>query len=78
MKELTFKTVFLTALATGKRRSELHALFRKGLSWSEDKSSITLRVSPEFVSKTQLSSGSGPISPIFLRYLNDFVGDLPG
>ena len=77
MKELTFKTVFLTALATGKRRSELHALFRKGLSWSEDKSSITLRVSPEFVSKTQLSSGSGPISPIFLRSLNDFVGDLP-
>ena len=32
MKELTFKTVFLLALATGKRRSELHALIRKGLS----------------------------------------------
>ena len=44
MKELTFKTVFLTALATGKRRSELHALIRNGLSWTDDKSSITLRV----------------------------------
>ena len=66
MKELTFKTVFLTALATGKRRSELHALIRQGLSWSEDKSSITLRVSPEFVSKTQLGFGSGVIQPISL------------
>jgi len=78
MKELTFKTVFLTALATGKRRSELHALIRQGLSWSEDKSSITLRVSPEFVSKTQLGFGSGVIQPICLTSLGDFVGNLPG
>ena len=75
---MTFKTVFLTALATGKRRSELHALIRKGLSWSEDKSSITLRVSPEFVSKTQLGFGSGVIQPICLTSLGDFVGNLPG
>ena len=61
MKELTFKTVFLTALATDKRRSELHALIRKGLSWSEDKSNITLRVALEFVAKTQLGQGPGAI-----------------
>ena len=30
------------------------------------------------MSKTQLSSGSGPIRPISLRSLDDFVGDLPG
>ena len=53
MKELTFKTIFLTALATGKRRSELHALIRRGLSWSDDKANITLRVAPEFVSFKQ-------------------------
>ena len=77
MKELTFKTVFLLALATGMRRSELHALTRKGLSWSSDKSKITLRVSPTFVAKTQLVCGSGSIQPISLCSLNDFVGDLP-
>jgi len=78
MKELTFKTIFLTALATGKRRSELHALIRKGLSWTDDKSCITLRVSPEFVSKTQLGLGSGVIQPISLKSLDDFVGNLSG
>ena len=65
MKELTFKTIFLTALASGKRRSELHALIRKGLSWNDDKSNITLRVAPEFVAKTQL--GPGAILPICLQ-----------
>ena len=39
---------------------------------------LLLRVSHEFVSKTQLSSGSGPIRPISRRSLDDFVGDLPG
>ena len=77
LKELTFKTVFLAALATGKCRSELHALIRKGLSWMDDKSCITLRVSPEFVSKTQLGFGPGVIQPISLTLLNDFVGNLP-
>jgi len=33
---------------------------------------------PEFVSKTQLSSGSGPIRPISLHSLGEFVGDLSG
>jgi len=77
MKELTFKTIFLTALATGKRRSELHALFRKGLSWSEDKTNLTLRVAPEFVARTQLGRGPGSILPICLKSLGDFVGNDP-
>ena len=77
MKELTFKTVCLTALATGKRRSELHALIRKGLSWNEDKTSITLRVAPEFIAKTQLGLGPGAILPICLQSLQDFVGNDP-
>jgi len=77
IKELTVKTIFLTALASGKRRSELHALTRKGLSWNHDKSKITLRVSPSFVAKTQLVSGSGSVHPIKIQSLNDFVGNLP-
>ena len=78
MKKLTFKTVFLLALVTDTRHSELHALIRKGLiSWSSDKSKITLRVSPTVVAKTQLVCGSGSIQPISLCSLNDFVGDLP-
>ena len=36
------------------------------------------RVSPEFVSKTQLGFGSGVILPISLTSLNDFVRNLPG
>jgi len=78
MKELTFKTIFLIALASGKRRSELHALTRKGFSWNSDKSKLTLRVSPNFVAKTQLVCGSGSVQPIKIQSLNDFVGNLPG
>ena len=36
LKILTWKTVFLLALASGKRRSEIHALSYSALSWSED------------------------------------------
>ena len=77
MKELTFKIIFLTALATGKRSSKLQALIRKGLSWSDGKTNITLRVAPEFVAKTQLGQGPGAILPICLKSLGDFVGNDP-
>lgn len=35
MKLLTFKTVFLFALAIGRRRSEIHALDSNSVKWSE-------------------------------------------
>ena len=56
-KELTLKTVFLLALATGKRRSELHAL-TQDVEWISqgDSRSVVLHPDPAFVRKTQLSS----------------------
>ena len=35
-KELTFKTVFLTALATGRRRSEIHAFSSADVQFSNE------------------------------------------
>ena len=55
LKWVTLKTVFLVALASGKRRSELHALRFDSFSRTEDWSSVTLRPDPGFVSKTDLA-----------------------
>ena len=54
LKFVTWKTVFLLALASGKRRSEIHAL-TKDIMHTEDWESITLLPDPEFLSKTQLA-----------------------
>lgn len=60
-KELTFKTVFLTALATGRRRSEIHA-FSAALAQFSD-CSVSLCTFPGFLAKNQLPSVvSCPIS----------------
>ena len=55
LKFLTFKTVFLLALASGKRRSELHALSFSKVKWKSDGSSVLLGVIPSFLAKTQLA-----------------------
>ena len=55
LKYLTWKVVFLLALASGKRRSELHALAFDRIAWKEDGSSVKLGVIPSFVAKTQLA-----------------------
>ena len=60
-------------LASGKRRSELHAIERNGISWPEDKNSVTLRVSPSFVAKTQLSANVRSIQPFKIKSLGDFL-----
>ena len=67
LKLLTLKTVFLVALASGRRRSELHALcidshhFRQ----NQDQSLVTLYRDLEFVAKTQALDGVA--EPIQLR-----------
>lgn len=61
LKLLTWKTVFLVALASGKRRSEIHALDGGRVSWREDFSVVKLRVIPSFLAKTQLAT-SPPLS----------------
>ena len=63
-KHLTYKCCFLLALATGRRRSELHALSITDscLRFAADKSSVTLLTDPAFLAKNQLSEkGSGLI-----------------
>lgn len=59
-KELTWKTVFLLALASGRRRSELHALSFSDVQFSEH--SVSLSTFPGFLAKNQLPSV--PSSPI--------------
>jgi hypothetical protein len=61
---LTYKCCFLLALATGRRRSELHALSvsESCIRLAADKSSVTLLTDPAFLAKNQLSEkGSGVI-----------------
>ena len=53
-KELTLKTVFLTALASGRRRSEIHALVCSDIEFSEH--SVSLGTFPGFLAKNQLPS----------------------
>ena len=60
-KELTYKTVFLTALASGRRRSEIHALSCHDVHFTDQ--SVNLMTFPGFLAKNQLPSVlSDPIS----------------
>ena len=56
LKHLTFKTVFLLALGSGKRRSEIHAWLYKNIRHQENWSQVSLYPSPSFLSKNQLAS----------------------
>ena len=56
MANLTVKTVFLTALATAKRRSEIHAIVLEGSGLCANKSNFVLAFDRNFVSKTRRSS----------------------
>ena len=75
---LTYKSVFLTALATARRRSELHAFSYK-IQHKEDWSSITLQPDPLFVAKTEKAGRPETcLQEVHLRALATFVGpDLP-
>ena len=61
IKHLTFKTVFLLALGSGKRRSEIHAWLYKNIRYQENWSQVSLYPSPSFLSKNQLAK-DGPAS----------------
>ena len=56
VRDLTLRTVFLVALALGKRRSELHAIARDSVIFADDLSAVTLRPIPGFLSKTHITS----------------------
>lgn len=75
---LTWKTVFLVALASAKRRSELHAFLHRVLhpdNWAH----VTLVPDPMFVAKTEKpGKPETRLQEVTIRSLGAFVGpDLP-
>ena len=67
LKHLTFKTVFLLALGSGKRRSEIHAWLAKNIRHQEDWSKVSLYPSPSFLSKNQLArDGPASVAPVVI------------
>ena len=70
LKHLTFKTVFLLALGSGKRRSEIHAWLHKNIRHQADWSKVSLYPSPSFLSKNQLAKeGPDSVAPVVIPAL---------
>ena len=70
---LTLKTVFLLALASGRRRSEIHALVTGpgNIHWFEHQ--VILRTHPDFIAKNQVLGSVA--RPITVKALSNFVGN---
>ena len=60
VRHVTLKTVFLFALASGRRRGEIHAFSTTPacLRWSRGYSSVTLCTEPTFLAKNQVPTFS--------------------
>ena len=71
-KLCTFKTVFLLALATGARRSELHALSRSTRDLVFSGAGVSLKTLPGFLAKNQIP-GHDP-GPFVVKALSPFTG----
>ena len=70
LKHLTFKTVFLLGLGSGKRRSEIHAWQHKNIRHQSDWSKVSLFPSPSFLSKNQLAKeGPESVAPVVIPAL---------
>ena len=70
LKHLTLKTVFLLALGSGKRRSEIHAWQHKNIRHQTDWSKVSLYPSPSFLSKNQLArEGPESVAPVVIPAL---------
>ena len=70
LKFLTWKVVFLLALASGKRRSEIHAWTFDGLLCLGDWEQVQLVPTPSFIAKNQLAKdGPQSISPVVIATL---------
>ena len=70
LKHLTFKTVFLLALGSGKRRSEIHAWQNRNIRHQADWSKVSLYPSPRFLSKNQLAKeGPDSVAPVVIPAL---------
>ena len=70
LKHLTFKTVFLLALGSGKRRSEIHAWVNRNIRHQSDWAKVSLSPSPCFLSKNQLAQeGPESVAPVVIPAL---------
>ena len=70
LKHLTFKTMFLLALGSGKRRSEIHAWLYRNIRHQENWSQVSLYPSPSFLSKNQLArDGPAAVAPVVIPAL---------
>lgn len=63
-KWLTYKTIFLLALASGRRRSELHAIRKDKIFHADDWSTVTCQID-HFLCKNQLYDLSGDMFKSF-------------
>ena len=74
LKHLTLKTAFLLALASGKRRSEIHAWVANKVSYLGQWEKVALFPSSNFISKNQLArEGSQSVSPVTIPALTTIV-----
>ena len=70
LKHLTFKTVFLLALGSGKCRSEIHVWLHKNIRHQSDWSKVSLYPSPRLLSKNQLAKeGPDSVAPVVIPAL---------
>ena len=70
LKYLTFKTGFLLALGSGKRRSEIHVWQNRNIRHQSDWSKVSLYPSPSFLSKNQLAKeGPDSVAPVVIPAL---------
>ena len=76
LKHLTFRTVFLLALGSGKRRSEIHAWLNKNIRHQADWSKVSLYPSPSFLAKNHLKEDRSLCPVRALRYYLDKTQDL--
>ena len=74
LKHLTLKTAFLLALASGKRRSEIHAWVANNVSNLGQWEKVALFPSSDFIAKNQVArEGSQSVSPVTIPALTTIV-----
>ena len=74
LKHLTLKTAFLLALASGKRRSEIHAWVANKVANLGQWEKVALFPSSDFIAKNQLArEGSQGVSPVTIPALTTIV-----
>ena len=70
LKHLTLKTVFLLALGSGRRRSEIHAWLYKNIRHQVNWSQVSLYPSPSFLSNNELArDGPASFAPVVIPAL---------